>query len=188
MKKITVILSGVGIYGYSGLALMEFFHRNQIKPNLIVGCSQGALMAALWAKGYSPQESLEYIRGFHHAAQNARIDISILFCFFRRMFMKYDKNHAMLKVGNIKKMYQELFLTQRIEHLPVETIFQATNAEDGETHYIREGLLSDAVYASSAILPFSRCLNAIGLPTLLVSSDFVITIFVWLLLLMLSAL
>lgn len=154
MKKITVILSGVGIYGYSGLALMEFFYRNQIKPNLIVGCSQGALTAALWAKGYSPQEALEKIKIFYQEAQKSKIDPSILLNFFSKLFGKYDKNHAVLKVGNIKEMYQMLFSTQRIEHLPVETIFQSTDVVDGETHYIREGLLSEAVYASSAILPF----------------------------------
>lgn len=154
MKKITVILSGVGIYGYSGLALMEFFYRNQIKPNLIIGCSQGALTAALWAKGYSPQEALEKIKIVYQTAQKAKIDMKIAFSFFKKIFGKYNKTYALLKTEELKKIYEELFLMQRIEHLPVETIFQSTNAEDGETHYIRQGLLSEAVYASSAILPF----------------------------------
>lgn len=154
MKKITVILSGVGIYGYSGLALMDFFYRNQIKPNLIVGCSQGALTAALWAKGASPQEALEKIKIVYQTAQEAKIDARIAFSFFSKLFGEYDKNHALLKTEKLKKVYEKLFSTQRIEHLPVETIFQSTNAENGETHYIRQGLLAEAVYASSAILPF----------------------------------
>lgn len=154
MKKITVILSGVGIYGYSGLALMEFFYQNQIKPSLIVGCSQGALTAALWAKGYSPQEALEKIKIFYQIVQESKIDSNILLQVFSKIFGKYDKNHAVLKTNDIKKAHQSLFSTQRIEHLPVQTIFQSTNAVDGETYYIREGLLSEAVYASSAILPF----------------------------------
>ena len=154
MKKITVILSGVGVYGYSGLALMEFFDRNYLKPNLIVGCSEGALIAALWAKGYSPKEALECITEVYHVSRKMKFDPITAMCFLSRPFGIETINHGILKVNKVQKLYHKIFQNQLIEHLPVQTIFQTTDITLGETHYLKRGLLADAVYASSAILPF----------------------------------
>lgn len=149
-----MVLSGVGVYGYSGLALMEFFYKNQIHPSLIVGCSEGALIAGLWAKGYSPKAARAVIKKAYELSQNTTLDYLTVLSFFKRMSGKHTKESALLKVSKIQALYRELFEEQRVEHLPVQTIFQTTNAVTGETHYIREGKLADAIYASSAILPF----------------------------------
>jgi NTE family protein len=154
MKKVTVILSGVGMYGYSGIALMELFDKHQIKPNLIVGCSEGALIAALWAKGYSPVDALKIVRQACRVSQAASMNVLNALFFFKSPRGEYTKENALLKVKHIQKVYHEVFKDQLIEHLPVQTIFQTTDVELGETHYIRTGLLADAIYASSAILPF----------------------------------
>lgn len=154
MKKITVVLSGVGISGYSGIALMEFFDKHQIKPNIIVGCSTGALIAALWAKGFGPEEALEKITQVFEVSQKPKIDFLTSLFFFKSLRGKHAKDKALLKASHIQKIYHDIFENQRIEHLPVQTMFQTTNVDKGEMVMIKEGLIADAVYASSAILPF----------------------------------
>jgi len=83
MKKITVILPGVGIYGYGSIALMELFDKHQIKPDLIVGCSQGALVAGLWAKGYSPAQALEVVQEASDILKTPKIDFVNSLFFFK---------------------------------------------------------------------------------------------------------
>jgi NTE family protein len=154
VKKITVILSGIGISGYSCIALMEFFDKYQIKPSLIVGCSGGALIAGLWAKGYGPQAALDIITRSVHISEKINIDLLTSAFFFKHPTGNHPKDHALLKVQPLQKMYHDIFENQFIEHLPVQTIFQTTNVDTGQMHFVRKGSLADAVYASSALLPF----------------------------------
>lgn len=163
MKKITVVLSGVGISGYTGIALLEFFDKHQIKPNLLVGCSSGALIAALWAKGFSPEESLEIVKSVFQKTIKPKIDFFTSLFFFQSPGGKFNKDHALLKADHLQKLYHDIFKKQHIEHLPVQTLFQTTNVDIGETYFIKEGLVADAVYAASAILPFYPAINIHGL-------------------------
>lgn len=159
MKKITVILSGVGISGYSGIALMEFFEKYDLKPHVLVGCSTGALIAALWAKGLSAKEALEIVREVFAASIKKKVNFWTTLYFFRSPRSKYSKNHAFLKPNHLQQLYRDIFKNQHIEHLPTRIIFQTTNIDTGETYLLRKGLLADAVYAASAILPFYPAIN-----------------------------
>jgi len=154
MKKITVVLTGTGIYGYCGIALMEFFHEHEIRPNRIIGCSDGALVGAMWARGFSTEETLEKLLESHKINQNTKIDLSTALSLFKHPFNKYSKSKALLNPVKIQNFYHELFKEQQIEHLPIETILQTTNVQTASSHYIHKGLLADALYATSAVLPF----------------------------------
>lgn len=154
MKKVTVVLTGSGVYGYSGIALMEFFHEHQIRPNMIIGCSDGALIAALWAKGYSTEEALKVSSEAYKISLKTKLDLSIAFSLFKHTFRKYRKTNAILNPIEINHFHRMTFKEQLIEDLAIETVFQTTNIDTTSSHYIQKGVLADAIYASSAILPF----------------------------------
>jgi NTE family protein len=154
MKKVTVVLTGAGIYGYSGIALMEFFYEHQIQPNRIIGCSEGAFIAAMWAKGFSAEETLKKSIESHKVNLKNKINLPVLFSLLKHPYKKYSKSNALLSPKEIHNFYHTLFKDQDIEDLPIETIFQTTDVDTASSHYIQKGSLADAIYASSAILPF----------------------------------
>ncbi len=154
LKKVTVVLSGVGSAGFSTIALMEFFHRHNIVPNIIVGCSSAAFVAGLWAKGYSPHEALILVREAYLATMKPQIDHYTSFFFFKAPKKHFDINRALLKPDNIKEVYQEIFENQKVEDLAIKTYFHTTNINTGHSYLIKNGNVAQAIYASSAILPF----------------------------------
>lgn len=154
MKKVTVVLTGTGIYGYSGIALMEFFYEHQIRPSRIIGCSEGAFVAAMWAKGFSAEETLNKSIESHKINLKNKINLSVPLSLFKYPHKKYSKANALLNPSEIHHFNHKLFKDQHIEHLPIETLFQTTDVDTASSYYIQKGSLADAIYASSAILPF----------------------------------
>ncbi|MBS0287331.1 MAG: patatin-like phospholipase family protein [Proteobacteria bacterium] len=153
MKNVTVVLSGVGTAGFSTITLMEFFHQHGIVPNTIVGCSSAAFVAGLWAKGYSPKEALALVREVYLTLMKPRIDHYTSFFFFKAPKKNFDINRALLK-ADIKEEYRRIFNKEVIEDLSIKTYFHTTNIETGDPYLIKHGSIAQAIYASSAILPF----------------------------------
>ena len=51
-------LSGGGIKGFTHIGILQAFHKHRLRPTWISGASAGAVVAALYSIGYSP-EALE---------------------------------------------------------------------------------------------------------------------------------
>lgn len=154
MKSITCILSGVGVSGYSALALMEFFHQQHRKPDLLIGCSTGALISALWASEYHPTQALKIVLDVFEVSLSKKVDFLTALTFFKSAHGQYKEDHALLNPEKLKAIYKEIFKDQKIEDLPIRCIFQTTEVQTGETYFLKKGLVCDAVYAASAMLPF----------------------------------
>ncbi len=57
-----LVLSGGGARGLAYVGVLRAFEEARIAPDLLVGCSMGAVVGALYASGYSPQEIEELTR------------------------------------------------------------------------------------------------------------------------------
>lgn len=156
--KVALVLGGGGIKPYSIIPLLKFLERNCIKLDLVVGCSGGAIMSALLASGYSPDEIVNSIV--------ARLNKNLFKKDFRALasiaglpFSKMDKEKAFIKASPIRTLFRELFGNRRIEDLGLKTILQVTDFETGEGVGLESGDLADSVYASSAIFPLLPALK-----------------------------
>jgi len=150
--KVALVLGGGGIKPYALIPLLRFLEKNNITPNLLVGCSGGAILGALLASGYSPDEIVNNIVTRINK-DLFKPDFRALASMVRLPFSKMDKERAFIKAAPIRKLFRELFGHRRIEELRVKTIIQATDFQTGEGVGIESGDLADSVYASSAIFP-----------------------------------
>jgi len=153
-KKIAVILSGQGASGFAGIALMEFFEEHNLKPDILIGASSSALVSALWALGYSSSEAIKICDEYNKINKIKKIDFITALTFFHMPFTNYKKGRALLRTKHVRQYFESLFDNKKIEDLPIKTLFQTTNIDEGESFIVRKGKLADAVYASSAMLPF----------------------------------
>lgn len=153
-KKIAVILSGQGAAGFAGIALMEFFEKHNIKPDLLIGSSSSAFVSTLWALGYTSVDASKICDEYNKINRIKKIDFITALTFFHMPFTNYKKGRALLRTKHVRQYFNGLFDNKKIEDLPIKTLFQTTNIDEGESFIVRKGKLADAVYASSAMLPF----------------------------------
>lgn len=132
---IALVLGGGASRGFAHVGVIKALEQNDIKPDIIVGCSAGSLVGALYAGGYRA-EALEVIAlGME---QSAIRDMTLP----DRGFVK----------GELLQDFVNQYLDNRsIEDLPIRFAAVATDLKSGEMMVFNRGNTGMAVRASSAI-------------------------------------
>jgi len=150
--RVALVLGSGGLNALASLPLIEFLEAHQIHPELLVGCSGGAITLALWACGYQGHDMKAFSRHLHPAlfTKNWR-SIAIMFGLIRKGF---NKSLSLFKTEPIFAALRNMYGDRRLEDLDPPLILQATDFETGEGVELDSGSLVEAVYASCAAYPF----------------------------------
>lgn len=152
-KKIAVVLGGGGLKPYAALPLFTYLKEMNVEPDLLVGCSGGAIVASLIASGYSPGEILDNFVPRIHKSLYKRNWRAIL-SFANLPFGKMDRTSALFDPDRLLNLLREFLGERKIEECTPRTIFQATDYLTGEGFSIEKGDLVTCVNASAALYPF----------------------------------
>lgn len=118
-----IVLSGGAYRGVGQIGVLKALLERGIKPDVLCGTSSGALNAALYANGYSPEEMYEiWLKEPMAKALNMH--------FPRFGLMKHHK------IGEMVKPYLRY---KRLEDLPVPVLLTASCLNDGSQKVFREG-------------------------------------------------
>ncbi|WP_128330206.1 patatin-like phospholipase family protein [Apibacter sp. HY039] len=164
--KVGLVLSGGGAKGFAHVEVIEAIEKAGIKIDYISGTSMGAIVGALYASGYSPDEIKKAI---------GNVDFMELFLQEKdRNFIPFfDKSYRekyilTLPINNFKLSLPSaiskgqgplLLLTDLLSHvhqindyskLPIPFLCIATNLETGDEEQIESGFLPLSVLASGA--------------------------------------
>lgn len=134
-KKIGITLSGGGARGIAHIGVLQALESAGIIPDVISGCSAGAMIGALYAEGFSPRQIYALI-------ENKSI-YSII-----KMALP-DK--GMMELGYFKKILNENIKHDSFEQLKKPFFLSVTNLNSGECEIIGSGQLTDFVLASQSI-------------------------------------
>ncbi|MFZ4799034.1 MAG: patatin-like phospholipase family protein [Bacteroidia bacterium] len=135
MKKIGLVLSGGGVRGIAHLGVIKALEEIDITPSIISGTSAGAIVAAFYSAGYSPEEIIDIL-------VNSKI--------FGYSNLQLKKS-GLFTMQAFEKIYQKHFKANLIEKLPIPICIAATDIVKGKTKFFTEGNLSKALLASSCI-------------------------------------
>jgi NTE family protein len=136
-KEIGLVLSGGGVRGISHIGFIQFLLENNIKPTRVSGTSAGALVAALYAYGYSPKEMLAF---FH---ETPLLKLSL-----------YAKNKpGIMDSDKYILFFRKYFINDSFESLKYPLTVTATNLLTGRLDYFNTGELVKPLIASSALPP-----------------------------------
>jgi len=136
-KKIGLVLSGGGVRGISHIGFIQLLLENNIKPTRVSGTSAGALVAALYAYGYSPEEMLSF---FH---ETPLLKLSL-----------YAKNKpGIMDSDKYILFFKKYFKNDSFESLKYPLTVTATNLLTGRLDYFDKGELVKPLIASSALPP-----------------------------------
>lgn len=168
--KVALVLGGGGARGMTQLGVIKVLEAEGIRPDLIVGCSAGALIGSLYAFSCDIEEAEKKLVTF---TESSEIDIDSFKNlemmtplkdekkgFFHRLKRIYKTGRFLARTA-LKPSYIEtrefdhnvggLLPDAMIEDANIPMVIVATALKDGAEKIFRSGPLRDAVKASSAI-------------------------------------
>lgn len=133
--KIGIALSGGGIKGLCHAGVLKALEEQGIKPDIISGVSAGAVVGALYADGYSPDEIAKLFE-----------DIS-----FRRMTKLRIPDGGLFRIDAFENFIFKNMRAKTFEELNIPLRIVATNLDKGQSVVFSKGNLIDPIVASCSV-------------------------------------
>ncbi len=149
-NKICFVLGAGGARGIAHIGFLQAMEDNNIKPDCIVGCSMGAVVGACYSLGISPAKMKEVSRELKF---KDIVDISL------NIFSKKSILHSVKMRNKITSLLED----NTFEDTLIPFMCVAVDLVSGKTVPLKEGLLVDAVCASSAIPTIFRPVEINGM-------------------------
>ena len=130
-----LVLSGGGAKGYAHIGVLKALNEKGIFPDVISGTSAGAVMAALYADGHTPDEMLKLLSGK---------DV------YNLLQIVLPKR-GLFKMKDLTSVLKKNLKARRIEDLKIKTFICATNFSTGRVRYFYEGPIIKPILASASI-------------------------------------
>lgn len=133
--KIGLALGSGSAKGFAHIGVLKALEENNIKVDVIAGCSAGALIGGLYCSGLSP---LELEKVAVEIETKDWVDLTI-------------PKKGVIKGKKIERMIRKLTNDKNIEQLDKEFIAVATNLRNSQRYIFDSGSLNDAIRASISI-------------------------------------
>lgn len=133
--KIGIALSGGGIKGLCHAGVLKALEEQGVRPDIISGVSAGAVVGALYADGYTPDE------------------IAVLFedINFRNMTKIRIPDGGFFKTDIFQKFLTEKLRAKTFEELKIPLRVVATNLDKGQSTIFSSGKLVEPIVASCCV-------------------------------------
>lgn len=133
--KIGIVLSGGGVRGIAHIGVLKALDELGLKFSIVSGTSAGAIIAALYAHGYTPDEILELTKS-----------LSIL----KSMRPSWARA-GFFTMDGLKDMLMKAIPENNFAALKIPLFVAATEISKGRIHYFSEGELIPAIISSCSI-------------------------------------
>jgi NTE family protein len=151
--RFAIVLGSGGVRSIAALGMVEVLWREGLRPDLVVGCSAGAMFGALIACGHDALEAVQIATTlWSPEVTRQRRWGAVAQMLFPRLG-RFDADFALRDDRLILQRLNLAFGDVRLEDLQLALRVTATDATSGDTVVIRHGSLVDALRASIA-LPF----------------------------------
>ncbi len=168
-KKIGIVLGGGAARGFAHIGVLKVLFREDIRPDIIVGTSMGAIIASLFAVHMDPDTILNKVREYLSSDKFTKIKFELLKVsdeaaasdgLFSAV-SRYLKKSIFYSVSLTRQSYVSienymLNISSIIDNISIQDTriplaVVCTNINTGEEMVLTEGPLIQAVAASSAI-------------------------------------
>jgi NTE family protein len=151
--RFAIVLGSGGVRSIAALGMVEVLAREGLTPDLVVGCSAGAMFGALIAAGHDAEAAVRIATTLWSAdVTQQRRWRAIPQMLWPRMG-RFDADFALRDDRLVMQRLQQAFGDMQIESLPLALRVTSTDAATGERVVLRSGSLVQALRASIA-LPF----------------------------------
>jgi NTE family protein len=134
--NIGLVLSGGAARGFTHLGALKALEEFGMKPDIISGVSAGAIVGALYADGYTPEEILKIYT--HKKSIFELVQITV-------------PKTGIFKATGLKETLKKHLHATTFDQLKIPLVITATNLIEGKSEYFREGDLVETILASSCV-------------------------------------
>jgi NTE family protein len=149
--RIALVLGSGGVRSIAALGIAEVLAAEGIRPDLIVGCSSGALIGATLALGLSSREALHTATSLWSAELTQQHRWRAYAQLLAPRWFGFDAGFALRDDRRIEQRIRRAFGDWQLEDLPTPLRVVATEARSGERVVLRDGALTTALRASIAL-------------------------------------
>ena len=151
--RFAIVLGSGGVRSIAALGMVEVLAREGLHPDLVVGCSAGAMFGALIAAGHSADEAVRIATSLWSAELTRQRRWRAIPQMLWPRMGGFDADFALRDDGLVMQRLHQAFGDVCIEDLRMALRVTATDAATGERVVLRRGSLVQALRASIA-LPF----------------------------------
>ncbi len=149
--RLALVLGSGGVRSIAALGIAEVLAREGVRPDLIVGCSSGALFGATIALGMPAREALAAATSLWSAELTQQRRWRAPLQLVAPRWFGFDAGFALRDDRRIRQRIAQAFGERRIEELPTPLRVVATDALSGERVVLQRGGLALALRASLAV-------------------------------------
>lgn len=146
--QVALVMGGGGSRGLAHLGVLKVFQENNIPIDLIIGCSSGSIIGALYADNSDIQRLEDITLNVSH---KDLLDISLFNLF-----------HGPVQGNALRNYLLKHLNSQNFQDLKIPLIVVATDLNSGKLVSILKGPIVPAVHASSALPPVFAPVNLHG--------------------------
>jgi NTE family protein len=150
---VALVIGSGSVKCAAAIGLHRVLVREGIAPDMVVGCSAGALFGALIAAGFAPEEQESLARRLWTRELTGRRDTRSLLRALLPGVLGFDEKFGLKDDRAIHAVLLEVFGDRKIEDLPHRLFVAGTDFATGEQVVFSRGSLVDALRGSIAI-PF----------------------------------
>lgn len=151
--NLALVLGSGGVRSIAALGISEVLREAGMGPDLVVGCSSGALFGACIASGMSGAQGLEAAKLLWSAELTEKKRWSAYLELIAPRLMRFDAGFSLRDARQIRERVELAFGHLQLQDLPTPLRVVATEAVTGSSVVLTRGRVADAVRASMA-LPF----------------------------------
>jgi NTE family protein len=134
--KIGFVLGAGSARGWAHIGVLRALDEAGIRPDLVAGCSVGAVVGAAYAAG-----RLDQLETWARSLDWKRI----------LRLMDFGLRGGLIKGKRVREVFREQFVEREFTELPLQFAAVATDLHSGQEVWLREGRVSIAVGASVAV-------------------------------------
>jgi len=149
--RIALVIGSGSVKCASALGLMKVFERENIEVNLVVGCSGGAIYAALIALGWPVEKATEAtLRMWTHEVTGKRSSRAMLQLALPWIY-KFDESFGLIDDRLLNRRLRDGFDGATFAQTRIPLFVTAADLYNGEQVVMSAGTIAEAVRASISI-------------------------------------
>ena len=150
-KKIALVIGSGSVKCAAALGLWQVLERENIRFDMIVGCSGGSIYAAAMAMGFSLEECIETTKKLWNRSITEQRNWRALASVLLPGPLKFDHRFSLMSDKAMLRSFRSVFGEKTFADTKTPLYIVATDFETGESVAQHEGKLVDALRASVAI-------------------------------------
>ena len=149
--RVALVIGSGSVKCAAALGLMKVFERENIAVDTVVGCSGGAIYAALIALGWTVEKATEATLNMWTHEVTAKRSIRAMLQLVLPWIFKFDETFGLINDSLINRRLHAGFDDATFAQTRIPLFITATDLYTGEQVVMSDGLVAEAIRASISI-------------------------------------